>query len=117
VTMSLEELVERPHVIVARARVNELVDATLAAHGLRRRIGVVADSDLVVPHLMQGTDLVGLALGRTPDDQRLRPVLLPFTLATSTFHLWWSASAEADAGQHWFLDRILGSTRVGDSEA
>lgn len=105
--MSLEDLVARPHAIVTRARVNELVDATLAAQGLRRRIGLVADSDLLIPQLIQGTDLIALALAPAPDDPQVRLVDLPITLATSTFHLWWSAAAEADAAHRWFIDHVV----------
>lgn len=105
--MSMEELVARPHAIVTRARVNELVDATLAAHGLRRRVGLVADSDLLIPQLIQGTDLVALALAPDSDDARVRIVELPVALATSTFHLWWSTAAEADPAHRWFVDQVV----------
>lgn len=105
--MTLPELVARPHAIVTRARVNELVDATLAAHGLQRRIGLVADSDLLIPQLIQGTDLVALALAPSAADGSVRVVDLPITLATSTFHLWWSAAAEADAAHRWFIDHVV----------
>jgi DNA-binding transcriptional LysR family regulator len=106
-TMTLAELAARPHAIVTRARVNELVDATLAAHGLRRRIGLVVDSDLLMPRLIQHTDLVAVVLAPAADEPGWRRVIVPVTLATSTFHMWWSRSTEEDPAHRWFIDQMV----------
>jgi DNA-binding transcriptional LysR family regulator len=57
----LDRWLAYPHVVVSgRGATVTPLDATLAARGLARRVGVVVPSFLMVPPLLAGSDLIAL---------------------------------------------------------
>lgn len=101
----LDAWLSYPHVLVSgRGQTRGALDDALAAHGRSRRVGIVVPSFVIVPSLLEETDLIALLPGRCiPPDRAERFALFEPAIAVEGFplHLAWHARRDRDAGvQH-----------------
>jgi DNA-binding transcriptional LysR family regulator len=99
-------LVDAAHVHVSPDGVGtSVVDAILAARGLRRRIAVVLPSSAGIPFVVAATDLIATlpsrivkGLAPLPDIRVLTPPLQDVEVSP---HMLWHSRADADPSQRW----------------
>lgn len=101
----LDAWLSYPHVLVSgRGQTRGALDDALAAHGRSRRIGMVVPSFLIVPPLLEASDLIALLPSRfAPPDSAARFAVFEPAIAVEGFplHLAWHTRRDGDAGvQH-----------------
>ena len=81
-----------------------------SAAGVEPRAGITTEDFLAIPHLVRGTDRIGLVPGRVATLSRDLPGLvtatLPFELGILVESLWWHPSRTADPGHRWLQQLI-----------
>ncbi|WP_411037098.1 LysR family transcriptional regulator [Shinella sp. BYT-45] len=102
---SLDRWLEFPHILVSgRGDVRSPLDDQLAALGRSRRVGIVVPSFLMVPPLLDDSDLIAMTPGHTlPPDAAGRLHILPPPIPVPGFplHLAWHRRRDKDrAVQH-----------------
>jgi DNA-binding transcriptional LysR family regulator len=88
---------------------DDLIDATLARQGLRRRVQVAVTSFAQIVHLLEHSDHAAVLGGRVAASfgARLRVRPLPFELPRYRALVCWPARAAHDAGLRWLRDQLL----------
>ncbi|GAA0906215.1 MULTISPECIES: LysR family transcriptional regulator [Streptomyces violaceusniger group] len=81
--------------------------------GIIRRVVAVAESFLVVPRLVRGTDAIGVVPGRVAatEGAGIRVLEFPFEVVPLIEAFWWHPVHDADPGHRW-LRGVLGGQRV-----
>lgn len=105
-TMSLEEWLQRPHVMLAlRPDANDEIERTLSGMGLRRNIVLALPHWTAAVELIEGTDLIltiaAKALGnmkRFPDLRCFEP---PIALPKIAYQQAWHSRKEGDPALRW----------------
>lgn len=99
---SLASWLAHPHVLVSgRGQTRGALDEALAARGLSRRVGIVVPSFLMVPPLLEDTDLIALLPSRcVPAGAEARFAVFEPPVAVEGFplHLAWHSRRDRDAG-------------------
>lgn len=101
----LDNWLAYPHVLVSgRGQTRGALDEALAAHGRSRRIAIVVPSFLLVPSLLDGSDLIVMLPSRcVPKDSAARFAVFepPIPVEGFPLHLAWHARRDGDLGvQH-----------------
>lgn len=115
--MTLQSFAAAPHVVdaghvqIARdGQAVSLVDAILAASGLRRRIAVVLPSAAGVPHVVAATDLIATLPTRIVKDMAplpgVRVVPAPLPPVQVSPHLLWHPRTLNSPARAWLRDMI-----------
>jgi DNA-binding transcriptional LysR family regulator len=104
-------LVDAGHVQVSADGVGtSVVDAILAARGLRRRIVLVLPSSAGVPFVVAATDLIATLPSRIvkglPSVPNVRVMTPPFPDVEVCPHMFWHRRTEADPLQAWLRSAI-----------
>jgi DNA-binding transcriptional LysR family regulator len=88
---------------------DDLIDATLARQGLRRRVQVAVTSFAQIVHLLEHSDHAAVLGGRVAASfgDRLRVQPLPFELPRYRSLVCWPARTAHDAGLRWLRDQLL----------
>jgi len=89
-----------------------LVDAALAARGLRRRIALVLPYMLILPKILAANDLVATLperAARRIDDGTLHIFKLPMAMDPWAVEMLWSPAARADKATAW-LRKLIAAT-------
>ncbi|WP_313819074.1 LysR family transcriptional regulator [Cupriavidus sp.] len=111
----------RSHVLVSAASERgELIDATVARLGGRRKIACTVPHWSVAPALIAGTNMVLTAARRTLaalEDPRLTIFEAPFSIPGFSYSMIWPERAEADPGHTWLRERVLRAAATPASEA
>ena len=111
----------RSHVLVSAASERgELIDATVARLGGRRKIACTVPHWRVAPALIAGTNMVLTAARRTLaalEDPRLTIFEAPFSIPGFSYSMIWPERAEADPGHTWLRERVLQAAAAPESEA
>lgn len=110
--LSLEEWLERPHVMLAlRPDANDEIERVLAHMGVRRRIAVALPHWSAAIELIAGTDLILTVaswavqgLDRYPT---LRTFDAPLDLPVLSYQQAWHSRKDADPANRWIRDAIL----------
>ena len=108
----MDEWLAWPHVLVRTDdAVPSLVDRALAPLGLGRRVGLVVNDLLLVPHVVARTDLLftGPAQVLRPLCEPLGLTLLPPPTAIPEVAVgaMWQERLHADPGHRWFRQRVV----------
>ncbi len=119
---SLKTFLAYAHVVV-RPSVNQpsRVDLALAKAGKRRRIAIEVAHVLVVPYLLQGTDMLACFPERLA--RHFAPLLdleirePPFSLPAYQAWLIWHRRFDQDRGHLWLRERILAQCQAEMKEA
>jgi DNA-binding transcriptional LysR family regulator len=122
--LTLESFAAAAHVVDAghvyitpEGEVTSVVDAILAASGLRREIAVVLPSSAGIPFLVAATDLVATLPSRAVRDLgAIRNILLqpaPFPAVEVSLHLLWHVRTENTPLHVWLRSMILEIARNG----
>jgi LysR family nod box-dependent transcriptional activator len=110
--MSRKSFPDLPHLVygIGIDRQLNLADQHLAQLGIHRRIDVTVESFLLVPFLIQGTQLVSLVLERaakrlahTTHIKTLEP---PFDLPDIHERMYWRPRHTTDSGHQWLRERL-----------
>jgi DNA-binding transcriptional LysR family regulator len=114
--LTLARYCETPHLMVAPGGTpGSFVDDALAAVGRTRRVAIAVPHFLVVPYVIEATDLVATLATRIAVlfAKTLDLVLLPPPVEIPKFKiaLVWHERNHHDAAQRWFRDQILADLR------
>jgi LysR family transcriptional regulator, nod-box dependent transcriptional activator len=110
--MTQNQFLELPHLVygIGIDRQLNLADQHLVRLGVKRRIDVTVESFLLVPFLLQGTQLVSLVLERaakrlaqTTNIKTLEP---PFELPDIHERMYWHPRHTTDTGHRWLRERL-----------
>ncbi|OQM76970.1 LysR family transcriptional regulator [Manganibacter manganicus] len=108
----LESWLAFPHVLVSgRGQIRGALDEALAVLGRARRVGMVVPSFLIVPPLLEASDLIALLPSRCiPADAAGRFAVFEPPIAVEGFplHLAWHARRDRDAG----VQHVAGNLRA-----
>lgn len=108
----LERWLAFPHVLVSgRGQIHGPLDEALAASGRVRRVGLVVPSFLIVPTLLEHSNLICLLPSRcVPADAEERFAVFPPPIAVPGFplHLAWHARRDRDDG----VQHVIGIVRT-----
>jgi DNA-binding transcriptional LysR family regulator len=108
---TLQSFCEIPQVFLGygTSTLDDLIDATLARQGLRRRVQVAVTSFAQIVHLLEHSDHAAVLGGRVAASfgERLRVQPLPFELPRYRALVCWPARAAHDAGLRWLRDQLL----------
>jgi DNA-binding transcriptional LysR family regulator len=104
----LEAWLAHPHVLVSgRGDTRGPLDAVLAGHGLRRRIGVVVPTFQMVPDLLARSDLIAMLPSRcVPAAAGLTTFAPPVPVPGFPMHVAWHRRRDGDAGLR-YVARLL----------
>jgi DNA-binding transcriptional LysR family regulator len=99
---NLDRWLAYPHVVVSGSgQTRGVLDEALATHRKSRRVGIVVPSFLMVPSLLEDSDLIVLLPSRcVPPDAAVRFAVFepPITVEGFPLHLAWHARRDRDAG-------------------
>ncbi|MEU1664758.1 LysR family transcriptional regulator [Streptomyces sparsogenes] len=121
--LSLEEWLERPHIMVAmRPDAQDEIETALAARGLRRRLAVTLPHWSAAVDLLPGTDLVLTVAGRTVGPMRrhrtLRKFTPPLDLPRFAYQQAWHVRRADDPAHRWLREAVLTCARPpGDTRS
>lgn len=107
--LTVEDLRRRPWVLPYASPLPVLsVLHRLRAAGVEPRAGITTEDFLAIPHLVRGTDRIGLVPGRVAALADGIPGLvtaeLPFELGILVESLWWHPMNDLDPGHIWLRD-------------
>ena len=110
--LTMERYLRLPHLVygIGNDRQLNLADQHLRKTGVHRRIEVTVESFLLVPFLLEGTEMVSLILERAA--QRLsgltsvRTFKPPVELPDIHEAMYWHPRHTADLGHRWLRDRL-----------
>ncbi|CAK15374.1 putative transcriptional regulator, LysR family [Pseudomonas entomophila L48] len=110
--LSLEEWLERPHVMLAlRPDANDEIERVLARMGVRRRIAVALPHWSAAIELIAGTDLILTVASWAVRDLDRYPTLrtfdAPLGLPVLSYQQAWHSRKDADPANRWIRDAIL----------
>ena len=111
-TISRKKFLELPHLVygIGTDRQLNLADQHLAQLGVQRRIDVTVESFLLVPFLIQGTQLVSLVLERAAkrlaNTTNVRTLEPPFELPDIHERMYWHPRHTTDSGHRWLRERL-----------
>jgi LysR family nod box-dependent transcriptional activator len=110
--MTPEQFLQLPHLVygIGLDRQLNLADQHLAQMGIQRRIDVTVESFLLVPFLIQGTQLVSLVLERAARrlaaTTHIRTLEPPFALPDIHETMYWHPRHTTDSGHRWLRERL-----------
>ncbi len=110
--MTQKQFLELPHLVygIGTDRQLNLADQHLARLGVKRRIDVTVESFLLVPFLLQGTQLVSLVLERAAkrlaQTTQIKTLELPFELPDIHERMYWHPRHTTDSGHRWLRERL-----------
>jgi LysR family transcriptional regulator, nod-box dependent transcriptional activator len=111
-SISRKAFLELPHLVygIGMDRQLNLADQHLAELGVQRRIDVTVESFLLVPFLIQGTQLVSLVLERAAkrlaQAAHIRVLGPPFELPDIHERMYWHPRHTTDSGHRWLRERL-----------
>jgi LysR family transcriptional regulator, nod-box dependent transcriptional activator len=111
-TMTRKTFLELPHLVygIGIDRQLNLADQHLAQLGVQRRIDVTVESFLLVPFLIQGTQLVSLVLERAArrlaHTTHIRTLEPPYELPDIHERMYWHPRHTTDSGHQWLRQRL-----------
>ena len=115
---TLQSFCETPQVFLGYGTsvLDDLIDATLARQGLRRRVQVAVTSFAQIVHLLEHSDHAAVLGSRvaTSFGDRLQVQPLPFELPRYRALVCWPARAAHDAGLRWLRDQLLDIAQATD---
>ena len=110
--MTQKQFLELPHLVygIGNDRQLNLADQHLARLGVKRRIDVTVESFLLVPFLLQGTQLVSLILERAAkrlaQTTHIKTLEPPFELPDIHERMYWHPRHTTDSGHRWLRERL-----------
>jgi LysR family transcriptional regulator, nod-box dependent transcriptional activator len=110
--MTQKQFLELPHLVygIGTDRQLNLADQHLARLGVKRRIDVTVESFLLVPFLLQGTQLVSLILERAAkrlaQTTHIKTLEPPFELPDIHERMYWHPRHTTDSGHRWLRERL-----------
>ncbi|MEW2395476.1 LysR family transcriptional regulator [Streptomyces sp. NPDC046862] len=109
--LSLEEWLERPHIMLAlRPDANDEIETALAARGLRRHLAVTLPHWSAAVDLLEGTDLIltvaGRAVGPMQRHRALRKFKPPLDLPRFSYQQAWHVRRVNDPAHRWLRETI-----------
>ncbi|AVA15079.1 LysR family transcriptional regulator [Sphingopyxis sp. MG] len=110
--ISKAQFLDAPHAVygIGADRQLSLADQYLLQIGVRRRIEVTVESFLLVPMLIQGTQLMALALERVaqlfPGLAKIQTIEPPYPLPEILETMYWHSRHTSDAGHRWLRERL-----------
>jgi len=110
--LTLARYCETPHLMVAPGGTpGSLVDEALAAVGRTRRVAMAVPHFLVVPYVIEGSDMIATLATRIAKlfASTLDLVMMPPPVDIPSFEmaLTWHERNHHDAAQRWFRDQVL----------
>jgi len=111
--MTQKQFLELPHLVygIGVDRQLNLADQHLARLGVTRRIEVTVESFLLVPFLLQGTQLVSLVLERAAkrlaQTAHIKTLKAPFELPDIHERMYWHPRHTTDTGHRWLRERLM----------
>jgi DNA-binding transcriptional LysR family regulator len=109
--MSVEAWLAAPHALVSvRRDARGAVDDALAARGLKRRTALVLPHMLVLPRILQTSDLVASVPARLADEVagvELTAFELPIAVPSWTVEMLWTPATRKDRAAAWLRARIV----------
>jgi DNA-binding transcriptional LysR family regulator len=113
--LTVESFLALPHLFVARDTAG-MVDAALAERGLKRRIAVEVPYFAVVPHLLEGTELlavVGERIGqRFAAMTKIKCHPLPLDVPAWNVSAIWPRQNDPDHGVAWLLTMLQRTSAI-----
>lgn len=115
--MTKEQFSQLPHLVygIGQDRQLNLADQYLVKMGILRRIDVTVESFLLVPFLIQGTQLVSLVLERAArrlaKTTNIRTLEPPFALPEIHETMYWHPRHTTDSGHRWMRERLQSVAR------
>ncbi len=109
--LSLETYLSLRHVaLIPRTGAVPMIERSLAARGLERRIAVQVPHFMSMPALVQGSDMLCTLPRRMAryyaEHFALRAHALPLSVPQFPVYLVWHEGARADPGHRWFRDNL-----------
>jgi len=110
--LSMEQYLQAPHLVYAIGldRQLNLADRHLARLGLQRRVEVTLESFLLVPFLLQGTEMISVMLERAvrllAANTNVRTLEPPVALPDIHEEMYWHPRHTADPGHRWLRERL-----------
>ena len=113
--LSLEEWLERPHVMLAmRPDATDEIEKALAAQGLRRHIALALPHWSAAVDLLAGTDLIltvaSRAVGPMQRHKALRQFKPPLSISHFTYQQAWHFRREGDPAHRWLREAVVSCT-------
>jgi DNA-binding transcriptional LysR family regulator len=106
----LEAVLSFPHLVVSATGDRAIFDHLLVRHGLQRHALVTVTNFTTVPHLLHGSDMIGVFTALAADvfaksnNLAKRPV--PGDIGTISTNMVWQAHAGRDRKHAWLRDQI-----------
>ncbi|MCZ0990946.1 LysR family transcriptional regulator [Streptomyces diastatochromogenes] len=119
--LSLEEWLERPHIMLAmRPDANDEIETALAARGLRRHLAVTLPHWSAAVDLLAGTDLIltvaGRAVGPMQRHRALRKFTPPLDLPRFAYQQAWHIRRANDPAHRWLREAVLTCSQPANSQ-
>ncbi|MCO4745224.1 MAG: LysR family transcriptional regulator [Proteobacteria bacterium] len=117
--LDLDAYCHHPHAMVSvTGKGPGIVDHMLAPHGRTRWVSVRVPFLLVLPHVMQGTDLLATvvtpAANHFETQGLLRSFPCPIPMPKAGMQILWHERFDADPAHRWFRERVLDAMRLAD---
>lgn len=118
--LTFEQYLQLPHLVysIGKDQQLNLADRHLAQMGVRRRIEVTVESFLLVPFLLQGTELVSFILERAAHQMPATGIRIlepPLVLPAIHEAMYWHPRHTADPGHRWLRERLQATAGTIDS--
>ncbi|MBL0419368.1 LysR family transcriptional regulator [Ramlibacter sp. AW1] len=121
--LSLEQFVAESHVLIEpggstyrsashQTSTTTLIERYLAERHLSRRVALRVPHFMVVPNIVQSTDLIatvpGYVIKHTPPRPELKTVQLPFTVPRFEVKQYWHQRNQDDVANRWLREVVAG---------
>lgn len=115
--LTLDDLASRPWVLPYHPRVPAIPALRrLSAAGIEPRAEISTEDFLAMPHLVQGTDRIGLMPARVARLESVRTAVsiaeIPFDLGLLVEALWWHPAHERDPAHRWLRQIAVRAAQI-----
>lgn len=110
--LTLKKYAELQHIyITSKGEGEKMVDQVLKKNSLKREIYLTVQSFLIVPFIVENSDLIATVSERvaTQCSQQSKLCIYPFPskIEKNKFHILWGKSANSDQECQWLIDSIV----------
>lgn len=109
--ISIEEYAEMQHLIVkSKGHGEKIIDDELATRGLKRSVSLSLHNFLIVPYIVETSDIVATLTERVAyqcsQRSQIKLLSFPADLSRNTFNLLWGKASESSIECQWLMNNL-----------